>query len=84
MNRRAFFRLIGRASGTAAAVLVGGAALLPKVTGAVQLKRVGRRNDDGSIITFVQHDDGKLFEISHEGNWREWHAKAMSGPMWTI
>lgn len=29
MNRRAFFRFFGQASGTAAAVVVGGAALLP-------------------------------------------------------
>ena len=35
MNRRTFFRFFGRASGTAAAVVVGGAAVLPKVTGAV-------------------------------------------------
>ena len=29
LNRRSFFRLLGRASGTAAAVVVGGAAVLP-------------------------------------------------------
>lgn len=56
MNRRAFFRFFGRASGTAAAVVVGGAAVLPKVTGWVELERV-----DGTVITLVQHA-GKLYE----------------------
>ena len=61
MNRRSFFRFIGRASGTAAAVVVGGAAVLPKVTGAVELKRA-----DGTVITLVQHA-GKLYDTSGHG-----------------
>ena len=34
LNRRSFFRLLGRASGTAAAVVVGGAAVLPALNSA--------------------------------------------------
>ena len=81
MNRRSFFRFFGRASGTAAAIVVGGAALLPAMTDATKLKRLGRRQADGSIITFAYHDD-KLYEISRERDWKEWHAKQIYDPGW--
>ena len=40
MNRRSFFRFFGRATGTAVAVVVGGAALLPALK-ATEIKWMG-------------------------------------------
>ena len=57
MNRRSFFRLLVRASGTAAAVVVGGAMVLPKV-GDEQFDKVTTATDIFEI-------DGQLCRVNH-------------------
>ena len=63
MNRRSFFRFFGRATGTAAAVVVGGAALLPKAKDA-DIQPDGWA--DGSKIHFYQaSDDMYVLDAPH-------------------
>lgn len=93
MNRRAFFRFFGRASGTAAAVVVGGAAVLPTSRGWVELKEA-----NGSVKTLVQIDN-PYTSPSHSGynlnppladvrddvfDFKKWHIDAVMRKMWYV
>ena len=66
MNRRALFRLLGRASGTAAAVVVGGAAL---------------SQIDGNIASFIKIG-GRWHELPipeyGTADWKIWHASTFN------
>ena len=69
LNRRAFFRFFGRATGTAAAVVAGGAALLPKVTGRMEYMTL-----DGRLGRITQSNDGSfqkvMWAVDNEEQWK--------------
>ena len=75
MNRRSFFRFFGRATGTAAAVVVGGAALLPKV------KDLDIQ-PDGAVVSFVkQAGDWDLVAPLNEvttAHWKVWNREMLA------
>ena len=67
-NRRDFFRFLGRASGTAAAVVVGGVALSQVPGNVASFIKIGGRWHEHPIPKYGTED------------WKTWHAKSMSGP----
>ena len=69
MNRRTFFRFFGRASATVAAIVVGWAALFPKMTGSVEYMTL-----DGRLGRITQSNDGSfkkvMWAVDNEEQWK--------------
>ena len=70
MNRRSFFRFFGRATGTAAAVVVGGAALSQVPGNLASFIKIGGRWHELPIPEYGTED------------WKTWHARTFNRQQW--